>query len=438
MMRGLAQGARSLLPKIIYRKVAPFYNYMLAFFGALLYRFPSRNIFVIGITGTKGKTTTVEIINAILEEAEFKTALAGTLRFKIAESDSRNMFKMTMPGRFHLQKFLRDAVSAGCTHAIIEMTSEGARQFRHKFIYLDALIFTNLSPEHIESHGSYEAYVQAKLKLARALETSPKKEKVLVANADSKEVEKFLSIKSVRKIPYRLSDAEPYTATADGSTITFLGEKIPVCLPGVFNIYNILGAAFFARSQNIPIETIKRGIERISFVRGRMEKVSVMKKNGMPFNEFNIYVDYAHTADSLEKVYVALGSRDKICVLGGTGGGRDKWKRAEMGKIAAEHCKKIILTNEDPYDEDPVAIVEEIKKGIGKEKDVEIEMDRREAIRKAVFHARPGDAVIVTGKGTDPFIMGPRGTKISWDDASVAREVLEDYIERRTENIDKL
>ena len=133
--------------------------------------------------GTKGKSSVVELVSALLDEAGYKTAHASTIHFKIADKVERNMHKMTMPGRFFLQHFLRRAVRAGCTHAVIEMTSEGARQFRHKFIFLDALIFTNLAPEHIESHGSYENYVAAKVSLAKELEKSPLKKGALPAPA---------------------------------------------------------------------------------------------------------------------------------------------------------------------------------------------------------------------------------------------------------------
>src|SRR3989344_3158776 len=153
---------KKIIPKNIFKFFQPIYHYKLALLGAIFYRFPSRKIKVVAITGTKGKTTTGELVNSILEEAGFKTAIMGTLRFKIGENSKPNLHKMTLPGRFFIQKFLRRAVSAKCDWAIIEMTSEGIKQFRHKFINLDALIFLNLSPEHIESHGSYEKYVSAK------------------------------------------------------------------------------------------------------------------------------------------------------------------------------------------------------------------------------------------------------------------------------------
>lgn len=175
----LLRFGKKIIPKKLFRMGQPIYHWLLAFAAALIYRFPSRKIFVLGIVGTKGKTSTVEIINAILEEAGYKTALSSSLRFKVGKSSEENRFKMTMPGRFFAQKFLRRAVGEKCQYAILELTSEGAAQYRHKFIQSDALIFTNLSPEHIESHGSFEKYRKAKLKFFKALEKSPKKTKLL-------------------------------------------------------------------------------------------------------------------------------------------------------------------------------------------------------------------------------------------------------------------
>lgn len=200
-----------IIPKKLYAWGQPIYHYALALLGAILFLFPSRKINVIAVTGTKGKTSVVEITGAILEEAGFKVALSSTLRFKIGDKSERNMYKMTIPGRFFLQKFLRRAVRTKCQYAVVEMTSEGARQFRHKFIAFDALIFTNLAKEHIESHGSYEKYVEAKLKIASALEKSKKKRKILVVNTDDAEASKFLMINIDEKYKYALNDAEPYT-----------------------------------------------------------------------------------------------------------------------------------------------------------------------------------------------------------------------------------
>ena len=407
---------KKLIPKDFFEKVQPIYHYLMSLAGALFYFFPSRKIFVLGITGTKGKTSTAEIVSAILEEAGYKTAIASTLRFKVDQESEDNKRKMTMPGRFFIQRLLRRAVNKKCDYAIIEMTSEGTKQFRHKFIALNALIFTNLAKEHIESHGSYEKYLEAKLKIANVLEKSKKEKRIIIANQDDKQSPRFLNINVNQKFPYSLSQAEPFTLEKNGMEITVDNTKIKSYLSGEFNIYNILAAITFAKSQSIGLETIKEALEKFRGIRGRMEEVNEGQ-------DFTVIVDYAHTPDSLEKVYQFIQNHNKICVLGGTGGGRDRWKRKEMGSIADKYCQKIILTNEDPYDEDPLAILEDIKKGI--ERPIhETILDRREAIKKAISSASTGDVVIITGKGTDPYIMGPNGSRLEWDDANVVREEL--------------
>ncbi|HEC30779.1 MAG TPA: UDP-N-acetylmuramoyl-L-alanyl-D-glutamate--2,6-diaminopimelate ligase [Candidatus Yonathbacteria bacterium] len=413
-MERILQVIKRFIPKNLFSLGQPIYHYLLSLASALFYGFPSRDIYVIGVTGTKGKTSTVELVNAILEEIGKKTALASTLRFKIGDKTTPNLRKMTMPGRFFTQRFLRKAVRAGCGYAIIEMTSEGTKQFRHKFISLDALIFTNLSPEHIESHGSYEKYVSAKLKIAKALSSSRKKNRIIVVNRDDKEGAKFLQVHVPYKFTYSLDEAKPFKSGDRQSTFTFGNKKILLRLPGVFNIYNALAAATFAKGINIPEEHIVQALERFGGIRGRMEYID----EGQPFD---CIVDYAHTADSLEKVYKTLEKSPLVCVLGGTGGGRDARKRKTMGSIADTYCEHIILTNEDPYDEDPRNIIGNIAEGI-QNKEYKIIMDRRQAIARACSLAKEGATVIITGKGTDPYIMGAKGNKLPWDDAQVARE----------------
>ncbi len=415
-MESVLRVTKKLLPRKVVRFLQPLYHYLLALFGAVFYRFPSRHIKVVAVTGTKGKSSVVELVNAIFEEAGFKTAVLGTIRFKVGERSEPNLYKMTTPGRFFVQKFLRRAVDAGCQYAVIEVTSEAARQFRHKFIALDALIFTNLSPEHIESHGSYEKYVEAKLSIGKALEQSAKKNRTLVVNSDEKEAARFLSLRIPEKLSYHLKGAEPYEVGNGKISFTFDGEKITSQLEGVFNIYNCLAAATFAKSQGIKTSIIKKALEKVTLIRGRVEHVDCGQ-------DFTVIVDYAHTPDSLEKLYKAFPNRKKIAVLGNTGGGRDTWKRPKMGRIADTYCDSIILTNEDPYDENPRAIVEQMAAGVSKHTP-EIIMDRREAIAAALRSAAAGDVVLITGKGTDPFIMGPNGSKEPWDDATVVREEL--------------
>lgn len=407
---------RALVPKPLFALLQPSYHYVLALLGALAYRFPARSLVVVGVTGTKGKSTTAELIHAILTHARKKTALASTIRFAIGTDSEPNLFKMTMPGRSFLQRFLRKAAGAGATHAVIEMTSEGVRQSRHRFIALDALVFTNIAPEHIESHGSFEAYQDAKFEIGKALARSPKRPRAIVARRGSDLAERFLALPVEVTIPYELESAAPYFCSDDGSRFTFRNENIHLKIPGAFNVENALAAALVCEQLGVPTRAIRAALESVSSVPGRVERIEAGQL-------FTAVVDYAHTPDSLRALYEAFRGRPKICVLGNTGGGRDRWKRPEMARIAEEHCKEVILTDEDPYDEDPRAIVEEMARGMRKQPT--IVMDRRDAIRYALARAERGDAVLVSGKGTDPFIMGPRGTKTPWSDAHVVREELE-------------
>jgi UDP-N-acetylmuramoyl-L-alanyl-D-glutamate--2,6-diaminopimelate ligase len=410
------------IPKKIYTALQPSYHYLLAQVGTLIYRNPSKKIYIIGVTGTKGKSSTVEFVNAMLEGAGKKTATLSTIRFKVGDVSRPNKYKMTMPGRFFTQKFLRDAVDAGCEYAIIEMTSEGARFYRHKGVALDALIFTNLSPEHIESHGSFENYKQAKLRLVKHLAKSKKPARVSIANTDGKHGYSFLIHTVEKNISYSLKEVTILSETETSSTISYHNETLTIPLPGKFNIANALSALKLAEALSIPLSEAKKGIEGLSLIRGRVEKISCGQS-------FSVIVDYAHTDDSLRKLYETFPSSRKIAVLGSTGGGRDAWKRPVLGKIADDYCDEIIITNEDPYDEDPMKIISEVASGVTHHTP-QIIINRRDAIRKACELAREGDTVLISGKGTDPYIMGPHGTKEAWDDATVAREELEKLLQK--------
>jgi UDP-N-acetylmuramoyl-L-alanyl-D-glutamate--2,6-diaminopimelate ligase len=414
---------KNLLKKITPGKLLSGYHYGMAQWGALRYRYPSDDLVVIGITGTKGKSTTSELVTAILTEAGHTVALASTIRFAIGAESEPNLFKMTMPGRMYLQQFLRKAVDKGATHAVVEMTSEGAKQYRHKGIALDALIFINLQPEHLESHGSMEAYAAAKLQLAKALEDSPKRPRYIVANADDKYGKDFLAVNVEVKAPFSLTDAEPYTTDEKAVRFVWHRELFTVPLPGIFNLQNILAALTLTSAMGIPQATIKKALEKIAPVAGRAERVEC----GQPFT---VVVDYAHTPDSLRALYSTYSGKPAyrsgrriIGVLGSTGGGRDTWKRPIMGTIAEEYCDVAILTNEDPYDEDPQKIITEIAQGFTKQKPHVI-FDRRKAIHEALREAKERDAVLITGKGTDPYIMGANGSKIVWSDRKVTQEEL--------------
>jgi len=413
------QTIKKLIPKKLFEKLSPLYHYSLSLLGALIYHSPSSELTVIAVTGTKGKSSTTEMLNAIFEASGKKTILLNTIRFKIGDKSKPNKLKMTVPGRFFLQKHLRDGIKAGCDTAIIELSSEAAKQYRHKFIDLDALIFTNISPEHIESHGSFEKYKLAKLSLAESLGKNKKERSILVVNSDDPEAKSFLECKAKEKIKFSLKDAEPWEVKESGVNLTFKGVRIHSELRGEFNIRNMLGAAFCAEAFGIDKQFIKKGLEELSVIKGRVEFVKTDAKQ-----DFDVVVDYAHTADSLKELYTAFKYRKKICVLGNTGGGRDRWKRPEMAKVADNFCDTIFLTNEDPYDEDPKQIIDEMLPGFSKKEPI-IVMDRREAIREAIKSAQSGDVVLITGKGTDPYIMLENGKKLPWSDVDVAKEELE-------------
>ncbi|MEK7509860.1 MAG: UDP-N-acetylmuramyl-tripeptide synthetase [Patescibacteria group bacterium] len=391
------------------------YHFLLATLAALLARFPSRYIIVVGVTGTKGKSSTIEFLNAIFEAAGWKTALSSTIRFKVGDESRPNLKRMTVPGRFFIQNFLARAVDANCQIAFIELTSESARQHRHRFIDLDALLFVNLAPEHIESHGSLQAYSDAKFELGKQLARSRKRPRYIVANAEDPESGRYLTLPVEHILPFSLAAATPYEARERGGFFTLAGERMEIALPGAFSLKNALAAATLANAMRIPLHTIRMGLAQLTRIPGRAEEID--EGQG-----FTVVVDYAHTPDSLRAIYGAYPRR-KICVIGATGGGRDTWKRPVMGAVAEAACDTVILTNEDPYDEDPHAIVEMLASGM-KEKKPEIIMDRREAIRRGLSLARPNEVVLITGKGTDPTMQGPRGSSVPWSDAGVAREEL--------------
>ena len=410
---------KNLIRSVLPTSLLHFYHASIATLGAWWYGFPSKKLFVIGVTGTKGKTSTIEYLNAILEYAGYKTALTSTVRFKIDKESTQNTLRMSMPGRFFLHNFLARAVQKKCTIAIIEMTSEGAVQNRHKHIMLDALVFTNISPEHIESHGSFEAYKQAKLSIGHTLEHSTKRPRTIVANADDELGKQFLLLNVENVAPYSLSTTD-HEATDTFSSIVFDGQVIQSNQPGEYNAENMLAAATMAHAMGIPTAFIRGGLESCRLIPGRAEHISIGEKQN-----FDLIVDYAHTPQSLTKLYEAFKKRKKICVLGNTGGGRDRWKRPEMARIAEHYCEYVILTDEDPYDENPESIIDEMVQGM--ETKPEIQLDRRIAIRRAIMQAQAGvgDTILITGKGADTSICRAHGIKEPWSDVAVAKEELE-------------
>ncbi|MEZ4200492.1 MAG: UDP-N-acetylmuramyl-tripeptide synthetase [Candidatus Paceibacterota bacterium] len=384
-MEMLLYWIKRVTPKILLGFIRPPYHFFLAWLGATVYQHPAKELVVIAVTGTKGKSTVVELISAILRANGHKVASLSTIHFTIGDTDTPNRYKMTTPGRLFVQRFLRQAVTAGCTHVVLEMTSEGAKQFRHKFIDFDALVFTNLSPEHIESHGSFEKYKAAKLAIAEQLLESGKQPRYIVANMDDEHGKDFLDVSVEEKLPYRLQDLKLHTLHRDGIGLIFQDgtEEVTVRVPlvGLFNVYNTLAAITLTRALGVSLHTITTALQDLPPIHVRVEHFYSPKE---ATKHVTAIVDYAHTPDSLEKLYLAFKEVPKVCVLGNTGGGRDTWKRPEMGRIAEQYCDHIILTNEDPYDENPRQIVEDMVKGIKNQNKLDIIMDRREAIAAAV------------------------------------------------------
>lgn len=408
------------------------YHFFLAWLGAIIYRHPSRKLTVIGITGTKGKSSTVEMVNAIFEAAGKKTAMLSSVYVKMGNTREKNITDTTMPGRFFIQRFLRRAVREGCEYAFLEVTSQGIFQHRHRFIEWDGAAFLNLHPEHIEAHGSFEAYRHTKVSW---FEYVSRHSRALSRHSRG-------SGNLVRQPFFFINSADPSapefegTLEGDENIVEFNREAfVEEWLRGDasalgdwfandFNMENAACAAAIADAYGIPRETILKALKQFKGLPGRMEWIQR--------EPFGVVIDYAHTPQSLIQVYQTLRSSKfevrssrLICVLGSAGGGRDTWKRPEFGKIAGEYCNHIILTDEDPYNENQNQIVSEIQSGITNyQLPITIELNRKEAIEKAVSLAEPGDVVIITGKGSEQWIHVAGGKKIPWSDRDTAKSAL--------------
>lgn len=412
---------KKIVEKAIPKSLLGLYHYKLALISAFWYGFPSRKITVIGVTGTMGKSTTIILAGKILEETDAKVAWFTSATIKVGDEEYLNPYHMTMPGRFIIQRFLKEAVMAGCKFVILEVTSEGIKQFRHKFINFDTAVFTNLRPEHIEAHGSFENYRFCKGKLFQAT----KKNHIL--NMDNENIEYFLQFPAEKKLGFSTKIKKPNTVFADnpqelkdGTRFSIDNIDFNLKLLGKFNIYNALAAICIGISQGVSSENCKKALEKITTMPGRMEVV--IKK------PFKVIVDLAHTPDSYEEVFKsvkAIPHNKIISVFGSAGGGRDKWKRPVLGKIAAQFSDFIVLCNEDPYDENPDEILSEIESGVTstglKKSNLYRILDRRAAIKKGLEIAKENDIVLILGKGTEQLMFLPEG-KIHWDDRRIVKE----------------
>lgn len=435
---------KSILKKIIPKFIFKFYHWLLAWLGAFLYGFPSRKMIVIGVTGTKGKSTVVYLVAKILEEAGYKVGATSTIQFKIADKEWVNDTKQTMQGRFKLQKLLSQMVQAGCQYAVVETSSEGILQYRHLGIDYDVAVFTNLSPEHIEAHGGYEEYKQAKGELFESLNkrnkilNGKKMNKVSVVNLGDEQANYFLNFSTDDKYGFSLKYREPEIINKEHfifagdvriipSGIDFKVDDIhfKLNLLGEFNLYNALAAMTVGLSQGVSLSIVKNALEKIKGIPGRLEEIENNKG-------FKIFIDYAHEPKGLEEVYKTIkifNPKKVISVLGSQGGGRDKAKRPVLGELAARYTDYVIITNEDPYDENPQKIIDDVFAGVVKEGKIENQncfriLDRKEAIKKALSLVQPNDIIIITGKGSETVMAVASGKKIPWDDRKVVKEIL--------------
>lgn len=431
---------KSLLKKLIPRELLSLYHLTIAYLGAMRYGFPGKKMVVIGVTGTRGKTTTANFIWSVLTAAGYSVGLTGTANIRIGREERMNPYHMTMPGRFAMQKMLADMKRAGCEIAVVETPSEGIEQYRERGIAYDILVLTSLYPEYLEVHRwDFERLKQQIEKLFAGFHRLPRKKlrghaipKAIIVNAGIEERERFLKHPADKKLTFSAHDTADITAariTPTATSVQFEADGTPyeLRLVGSFNVANALGAIAVGRLLGIEPATIQQGLRDLPMVPGRMEVVG-------PDNPFTVFVDYAHDGPSIEAALTAAreiahtrGGKVTI-LLGGEGGGRDKKKRPVMGELAARLADTVIVSNVDPYDDDPMEIIEDIARAseaAGKKRGdglFAIE-DRRAGIKKALALAAPGDVVLITGKGAEQsMILGSK--TIPWDDRTIVQEEL--------------
>lgn len=432
---------KSLLRKLVPKPVLQIYHRTLAILAHRWYGRPSERMVVIGVTGTSGKSTVVEMLAAIFEAAGHRVGVASTIRFQAAERSWYNNTKMTMVGRFQLQRWLARMVAAGCRYALVETTSLGIAQHRHIGVHYDTVVLTNLYPEHIDAHGGFGNYQQAKLELFRHLARQPCKvlagrmiERTAIVNLDIPQAAAFTQFAVERTIGFTITAAPPApvgVVAVHGAVlredrrvgIAVDGVSYWLKIPGEHNAVNALAAISVARAHGVPPAAIQQGLEQLAGIPGRIETIAA----GQPFT---VIVDYAFEPQAMEQLYrVArdLKHRRVIQVLGTTGGGRDAARGAVLGEMAGRFADVVIVTDEDPYDDDPQILMERVAAGVreaGKvvARDLFIQLDRRDAIRQAVTLAEPEDLLLITGKGSEQAMVVAQGKKIPWDDRIVVRE----------------
>ncbi len=455
---------KKIIPKKLFKALQPFYHFSLNALAALIYSFPSEKMIVIGVTGTTGKTTTVYLIAKMLQDLGIKVGYTSTAMFGDGEKEWLNDKKMTMIGRFFTQRILSKMHKNACQVAIVETTSEGVEQFRHRFINYDILLFTGLYPEHIDSHGSFENYKRAKGKLFAHLkkcktkyinekmqvvksESGLKKienkrfKKTIIVNGNDEHANYFFDFWAERKIvfadfskkvfDFSLKEDDFKVGFSDvknkeqGISFVVNGKSVDFNLLGEFNAFNLSGAYAVGLALDFAENKIIKALQKIKGVPGRLEKIDEGQN-------FTVIVDYAFEPNAVEKLYktvLEIPHNKIIHILGSTGGGRDIARRPILGELAGKNADYIIVTNEDPYDDDPEIIMDQValgaeKAGKKKNKNLFKILDRKKAIEKAVKLAKKGDVLLITGKGSEQAICVAGGERIKWDDREVAREVI--------------
>ncbi|GAA0364604.1 UDP-N-acetylmuramoyl-L-alanyl-D-glutamate--2,6-diaminopimelate ligase [Bacillus horti] len=404
----------------------------LAFLAAEFFRNPTKELGLIGVTGTNGKTTVTHLLEAIFEGVGNRTGRIGTIGTKIG--DTLREGKNTTPESLELQRSFREMVDAGCKYAFMEVSSHAIQMGRIRGCQFKTAIFTNLTQDHLDYHGTMEEYKRAKGLLFAQLGSSYDSDKLKYAiiNGDDPVSQYYMDITPAQVITYGIDSqdvdvrATNIKISSEGMQFTvesFMGtEDFRVQLLGKFNVYNLLSTIAAGLVEGISLSQIKQSLEQVKGVRGRLESVSAGQG-------FSVVVDYAHTPDSLENVLLTakeFAENRVLCVIG-CGGDRDRTKRPIMAQIAARHADYSVLTSDNPRTEEPAQILEDMIQGLTQEK-VSKELytslvDRREAIYTAIEMARPGDVVIIAGKGHETY-QDINNQKLHFDDREVVLEAL--------------
>ena len=393
-----------------------------------LFSHPSLSLRVVGVTGTNGKTTTTYLLESILKEAGREVGVVGTINYRYKGKEVPA--PVTTPESYDLQKILREMVEGGVQDLVMEVSSHALEQGRVEGSHFDGAIFTNLSHDHLDYHGEMSRYFEAKRRLfTEVLPQSRKDDRWMAYNVEDPWGERLAEgISGMRKLPFGIKRGE---VRALRYSLSLRGIEAELSTPeGVFvlrspllgrhNLYNVLASVSAAILLGVEIEAIKRGVEGLGCVPGRMERVDDGEGP-------SVFVDYAHTPDALRSVLEGVRrlTKGRVIVVFGCGGERDREKRPLMGEVAASLGHKVIITSDNPRGEDPYEIIHQIEEGCRRAGgDWIVLPDRGEAIRRAVAMAEEEDVVIITGKGHEAYqIWGDK--RVPFDDREEAKRALE-------------